>query len=81
MYMHGEDSSAVSKINSSFTTADVKDITGMVLEAEMKTKLLGVDLSAGYVLTQNIYGWNVWKENESDSELAHTLRVVGRYNF
>ncbi|EJF06278.1 hypothetical protein ThvES_00016620 [Thiovulum sp. ES] len=81
MYMHGEDSSAVSKINSSFATADVKDITGMVLEAEFKTKLVGVDLSAGYVLTQNVYGWNVWKENESDSELAHTLRVVGRYNF
>jgi hypothetical protein len=81
MYMHGEDSSAVKSINSAFETANVKDITGMVLEAEMKTKLLGIDLSAGYVLTQNIYGWNVWKENESDSELAHTLRVVGRYNF
>jgi hypothetical protein len=81
MYNHGEDSSAVANINGSFATAKLKDTTAGVLEAELKTRLLGIDLSAGYVLTQNVYGWNVWKENESDSELAHTLRVVGRYNF
>ncbi len=69
-YDHGEDS------NSKYA-----DNTATVFEAVYKQKIGGVDVLGAYMYDQNVQGWTVKKSDEDDSEDAHTLRLVLRYNF
>jgi len=76
-YMHGKDSSVGFKN----TKGKRADVTATVFETIYTQKIGGVDILGAYMLDQNINGWTVRKSDSDDSETAHTVRVVLRYNF
>ena len=69
-YIHDKDS------NSTYA-----DKTATVFEAVYKQKIGGVDILGAYMYDKNVDGWTVKKSDEDESEDAHTLRLVLRYNF